>query len=228
MSKSTVCVVGKDKRLEYLASYLQEHGIKVHRQEEFDSTKLCDSDYLVGPVNFYPDGKISAEIAESLSETEISIINYMACEDFLLKNAELTAEGLLAIIIKNTSFVLAEARILILGNGRCGRAIFEMLNLFPCQLDIYDTVPVSPFETPYNIVINTIPAPVLTKELLTQFEPDCTFFEIASPPGGFDKAAIEELNLNLIGCPGIPGKYSPRSAGEAIGRMVMNSFSHDT
>jgi len=222
MSKITVCVVGKDKRQNYLASYLQKRGITVIRQEDFIPNKLNESDYLVGPVSFYPGGKTLSHIEETCQKAEVEIINYMACEDFLFKNAELTAEGLLAIIIQNTNFALADAKILILGFGRCGKAILRILSRFSCLVDIYDTVPESPLGTSYNIVINTIPAPVCTKEFLRQFTSDCIFFEIASAPGGFDKIAMEEMGFVMIDCPGIPGLYSPKSAGAAIGQTVIS------
>ncbi|MCL2719472.1 MAG: hypothetical protein FWE14_11915 [Lachnospiraceae bacterium] len=221
MSKTTICVVGKDKRQNYLALYLQEQGLTVCRKEEFEPDNLKGFDYLVGPVTFYPAGKVSSEVGEACRKAQVKVINYMACEDLLSKNAELTAEGLLAIIIQNTNFALAASRILILGYGRCGKAILRLLSKFSCLVDIYDTVPASLKYASYNIVINTIPAPVCTKEFLIQFEPDCLFFEIASSPGGFDKIAIEEFALTLVNCPGIPGLYSPQSAGIAIGETVL-------
>ncbi|MCL2051523.1 MAG: hypothetical protein FWG91_07340 [Lachnospiraceae bacterium] len=225
MSKITVCVVGKDKRQKYLASYLEEQGLCVRYQEEFTPSQLKGNDYLVGPVTFYREGEIKAHAKEACEKALVEIINYMECEEFLLKNAELTAEGLLAIIIQNTSYALDDAKILILGNGRCGKAILSILSRFSCQVDIDDEIPESLPKDSYNIVINTIPAPVLTRAFLQKFAKDCVFFEIASPPGGFDKIAVEELNINLISCPGIPGLYSPQSAGKAIGQTVIRIIS---
>jgi dipicolinate synthase subunit A len=221
MNKPTVCVTGCDERQKYLAQCLQEQGITVVRQAEFDPGQLAGIDYLIGPVTLYRGGAISPEIKEACDKAGVKAVNYMNCEDFLLLNADLTAEGLLAIIIQNTDFSLINAHILILGQGRCGTAIHKLLSHFSSQIDIYDTVPAFFSGTPYHIVINTIPAPVIRKEHLIQLGPDCIFFEIASPPGGFDQTAIKELGLTLITCPGIPGRYCPRSAANAIARAVL-------
>lgn len=221
MDKPTVCVTGSDERQKYLAQCLQEQGITVVRQAEFDAERLKGVDYLIGPVTLYRGGEISPEIKNACDKAGIKAINYMACEDFLLMNADLTAEGLLAVIIQNTNFSLINAHILILGQGRCGTAIHKLLSHFSRRIDIYDTVPAVFSGTPYHIVINTIPAPVIRKEHLIQLGSDGIFFEIASPPGGFDQAAIEELGSTLITCPGIPGRYCPRSAADAIAQAVL-------
>lgn len=222
MSQITICIVGEDKRQDYLELYLQEQGLMVRRMEAFDPDILPGNDILVGPVTFYRDQKLLPHIEEACNKAGVTVLNYMASEEFLLRNAFLTAEGLLSIIIQNTAFSLEESNVLLLGLGRCGKAIEKMLKRFSCRLDAYDTVPGTiPLSGIYNVVINTIPAPVITREHLQRFQSGCVLFEVASAPGGFDKAAAEELNLSLVSCPGIPGKYSPRSAGNAIGQTVI-------
>ncbi|MCL2253862.1 MAG: hypothetical protein FWC09_05395 [Lachnospiraceae bacterium] len=223
MTQINICIVGKDKRQDYLGFYLEERGFTISRQEELHPESLSGIDFLIGPIAFYPEGKLRPDIEKLCREYNVKVLNYMACEDYLLRNAELSAEGLLAIIISNTAFTLDEANILILGLGRTGKALEKVLEKISLSITGYDILPDSiPAAASYDIVINTIPAPILTGKYLKEFRHDCAFFDIASVPGGFDLKAVEEMGLSLINCPGIPGKYSPLSAGFAIGRSVTN------
>lgn len=224
MNKATICIVGKDKRQDYLASYLASCGFIVRRYDEFSPDILPGVNMLIGPVTFYRNNKLLPEIKEACIKEDVSVLNYMACEDFLLCNAKLTAEGFLVTLIQNTPFTLNEADILLLGLGRCGNALNTLLSKLDCKIDAYDTVEAVPKSiNSYNVVINTIPNSVISEDFLRNCKSDCIFFDIASAPGGYDKNAIDKLNLTLINCPGIPGKTAPMSAGYAIGQCVLKN-----
>lgn len=218
----TICVVGEDTRQDYLADYLRMQGFPVHRHTAFSPDILSNVDILIGPVTFYKDGKLCPEIEDACYKKGVSVLNYMASEEFLLQNAQLTAEGFLSLLIQHTPFSIREANILLLGLGRCGKALEQLLRKLDCKIDAYDKIPDKiPNAQYYHVVINTIPAPVISSTHLERFHPHCILFDIASSPGGYDKAAVESLSLTLISCPGIPGKYSPQSAGYAIGQSTI-------
>ncbi|MDP3488229.1 MAG: dipicolinic acid synthetase subunit A, partial [Bacillota bacterium] len=44
--------------------------------------------------------------------------------------------------------------------------------------------------------------------------------DIASSPGGVDFSAAQELNRVAVLAPGIPGKFTPQSAGRILGRVL--------
>ena len=222
MIKYTVCVTGKDSRQDYLAQYLTGKGIHVIRHEDFSPESIRGADMLIGPVTFYKAGKLLPEIEEACRKENIPVLNYMASEDFMLRNAYLTAEGFLSLLIQNTPFSLDESNILLLGLGCCGKAIEKLLRVLPCRLDAFDQVPVeSIVQRAYNVVVNTIPAPVIRREQLSQLPDGCRLFDIASLPGGYDEDAVQELGFILRKCPGIPGQMSPQSAGFCIGQCAM-------
>ena len=62
-----------------------------------------------------------------------------------------------------------------------------------------------------DFLVNTVPAPVITRETLARLRPDAVLMELASEPG-FDKALAEELGLRSIYAPGLPGKSAPCAA----------------
>ena len=64
----------------------------------------------------------------------------------------------------------------------------------------------------FDVIIGTIPAPVLTEPLLALVRKDALLLELASAPGGIDAAAAHERGLRYIRAPGLPAKYAPERA----------------
>lgn len=223
MLQTTICIVGTDKRQDYLAEYLSRQGFPITRHEEFSAAAIKGAGLLIGPVTFYKNKKLLPEIEAACKQEKVPVLNYMASEEFLLQNAALTAEGFLSILIANTPFSLLHARILLLGLGRCGKALFSLFKTLDIPTEAYDLMP-DRLENAgsFNVVVNTIPAPVVTRTHLESLDPSCFLFDIASAPGGFEPDAVSRLNMTLITCPGIPGKTSPQSAGYAIGEAALS------
>lgn len=219
----TICVVGTDNRFDYLSEYLIQQGFSVVRYDTFSPEIVEGVDLLIGPVTFYKNSKLLPEIEAACRKEKVPVLNYMVSHEFLLQNARLTAEGFLSILIQNTPFSIFNAPILLLGMGRCGNAIYKLLKSIGVSVDAYDTVPnVLENPTSYSVVINTIPAQVITKDFLKSLDKNCILFDIATSPGGYEKDSVNDLGLRLICCPGIPGKTAPQSAGYAIGETAIS------
>ena len=73
-----------------------------------------------------------------------------------------------------------------------------------------------------EIVFNTIPAPVLTRPLLEQLQPECLIIDLASRPGGVDFEAAGQLGLKTIWALSLPGKVAPITAGGIIRDTVLH------
>lgn len=223
MHKYTVCVIGDDARQAYLAEYLKNQGMVVHAYDDFSPSYLKDCDLLIGPVGFYTGGTLRSDISEACATYHVPVVNYMSNREFLIANAELTAEGFLSYLIMNTPFSLNGATGLVLGFGRCGSAIAKRLHVLGCRVDAYDLIP-EQLEKPesYDFIINTIPAMVITDDILKPLRKDCILFDIASSPGGYDADAVASLGLKLIRCHGIPGITAPKTAGYTIGALALS------
>ena len=74
----------------------------------------------------------------------------------------------------------------------------------------------------FELIVNTVPAPVLPEPLLRELRPGTLLLELASAPGGFDPAAAEGLGLRVLRAPGLPGKTAPRTAAELLRESVYN------
>jgi len=70
-----------------------------------------------------------------------------------------------------------------------------------------------------DLIFNTVPALVLTSELLSFTHPQVLIIDLASHPGGTDFQAAQRLNRRAILAPGLPGKVAPKTAGEILARI---------
>ncbi len=181
---------------------------------------------------------LSPEQTHLLEESRCQACQFSRLPLFARENALLTAEGLLGELIRYTPFSLASARILLLGYGCCGSAIAALLHplcrsiyvleqdreqqilaekkgICPIQEEDFSTV------LPHcNMVINTIPAWVLMPEQIRELPGSCHIFDIASPPFGFPDDMTEKYLLPCFRLPGLPGRFSPVTSGQLIGKIL--------
>ena len=73
----------------------------------------------------------------------------------------------------------------------------------------------------FDCVFNTVPAPVFTPEQLQALPRGCPMIELASAPGGFSREACENAGLRHIDGGGLPGRMTPRAAGEILAREIL-------
>ncbi len=188
---------------------------------------------------------LQKEYLQQLTDRNCPLLSLTQSLDFATENAQLTAEGLLSELIRCTPFSLSGANILLLGYGNCGSAISRLLK--PLCRKIYlleqqsekrqqakvdGLCPISAENFSQvlpqcKILINTVPAPVLEPSSLLLLDSYCHIFDIASAPFGFPADITEKCLLPYYRLPGIPGRFSPISAGKMIGKTIERMTEHE-
>ena len=69
---------------------------------------------------------------------------------------------------------------------------------------------------------NTVPAAMLTAARVAGMKPDALILDLASAPGGTDFEAARAFGIRALTAPGLPGKWSPQTAAEAVRDAVYN------
>lgn len=170
----------------------------------------------------------------------LSWLDYNRQESFLLGNARLTAEAAVALAITQDEGSLSGARCLVTGFGRIGKELCRLLPALGAKVDCAARKPEDrasiaqktgclPVEFSrledsgcYDIVFNTVPAPVLGEGFLARQRAGCLLLELASAPGGFSFEKAAALGLKPVAAPGLPGRTSPRAAGELLGETLCS------
>ncbi len=183
-------------------------------------------------------GAFSEDFTTRLTASGSVPFDLLRREEFAVLNAIATAEGAVALAISSTQTTLHSSECLVTGRGRIARLLADRLRAFGAHVTVAARKPsdlvwisaagMRPIHISeigadrYDIIFNTVPALVLTGESLARCRGDCLIIELASAPGGVDRAAAERLGVRIIDAPGLPGKVAPVSAAAAIEKTVLN------
>ena len=185
-------------------------------------------------------GTLPPDCRRIAEERRLAYTDLLALPELQELNAIATAEGAVALAMREQNTTLFGTRCLVLGYGRCGSALCRRLTALGAkvtaaarrreqQARIYadgcipcDINRLSPALGDCEVVFNTVPAPVLPRELLQKLPPEALVVELASAPGGCIAAEAEALGLRYRAAPGLPGKAAPRTAGEYLGQVIRS------
>lgn len=185
-------------------------------------------------------GKIPENISKQLADKNIKCVDIVNREELAVLNAVPTAEGAIHILLQELPMTLMGSRILIVGYGRIGKILAKLLQSFGVEvwaaarkysdlawIEAQGLKPVSihqlgRYVSDMDAIVNTVPVPVITKEILEKTRTDCFLLDLASAPGGFDFKAAEAFGLKAKWALGLPGKIAPLTAGDIIRRTIYN------
>lgn len=168
------------------------------------------------------------------------IIDYMKREELCLLNAVPTAEGAVQLALEELPVTLSGAKVLIVGCGRIGTALINILKGFGADITVavrnargtakaklagVKCCCTQDIPAEYRIVFNTAPTMIFDREKLSLFDKDTLFIDLASKPGGFDFDEAAQLGLHTIWALGLPGKTAPITSGEIIADTINGILS---
>lgn len=184
-------------------------------------------------------GKVSKQARSAALAAGIELQDYLEREELALLNAIPTAEGCIELILQNRKKVLWHSPVLVLGYGRCAAALADRLAaLNACVtvaarrpgplalamsrgLDVVSLDRMDPLLPQFEVVVNTIPAPVLERPQLSALSKGSLVIDLASLPGGTDFEAAEQLGITAIHALSLPARCAPVTAGEFVVRAVL-------
>ena len=170
-----------------------------------------------------------AQMIKEAPSRGIRFIDYMKLEGIAYENAIATAEGAIAEAILMSPVNLQGSYSLITGYGRCGEILASKCialgsqvtvlerkkqgrskaKAYGCQAYSFDDSVV--FEK-YDFVFNTVPCPVIGRDIIEKLPRDVTIIDIASKPGGVDFDSCLQMKRKVKHSLGIPGKYAPKTS----------------
>lgn len=162
------------------------------------------------------------------------VFDYAKEEEFLIKNAQITAEGALDIVFSETPHSVYGSNVLIAGYGRIGKIMSRLckalgantsvvarnerdlswIALSGCRPLRYESL--NPYLSEFDVIINTVPKQIFGREEIAKINPDCLFVDLASVPGGIDWDVAKVAGLKTIWALSLPGKVAPYSSGNII------------
>ncbi len=192
---------------------------------------------FLGRKNLVFGGIIKGELLSRLMESEIPFYDYYD-QTFIEKNAVLTAFGALKIILEHIDFALPMGKYAVTGFGRVAKETVAVLKSLSCDVTVFARNPsqredaiikgckaepltsLSQLSGDFDIIINTVPAHIIHEESIVNMKKECKIIELASAPFGLDFDLAQKHGIDVVKALGLPGKYTPKTAGEIIGKNI--------
>lgn len=183
-------------------------------------------------------GKFSEASRAQAMRGKLRLEDVLERADYCAMNAALTAEGALGLLCRESGRALAGSSVLVCGWGKIGKLLALKLHALGAELyaaarsasdramiealglHALDYAGLEGELAGFDVIVNTVPARVLSDAMLCLVPEDTLLVELASPPGGFDRTLAENIGLRVLHAPGLPAKSAPKSAAALMKRTV--------
>lgn len=170
---------------------------------------LCRSDLPLSetldalrPGQLLCAGRVSPLLQQEAARRELTLVDYFEREELAIANAVPTSEGAIQIAMEELPITLHNAKVLVIGYGRLGKVLARQLRGLGAHVSVaarsYPDLAwaqvwsygvehsdqLSGWLCAYDLIVNTVPAPVLDREALHDLKPGCLVIDLASKPGG--------------------------------------------
>ncbi len=255
-----IAVVGGDRRMLTVARLFCESGVNCQTAALGDKSTdfkeaINGSAVTVLPLPCQKGGKLNAPMSNEeiyiedvfsagkkktffigggIPPAQDSAADYSLREDFLLKNAVLTAEGAIELALHQTDVAFFGAKITVIGYGRIGSRLSVLLNAFGAQVTVvarrYESRTLAEMSNCRAVgfehiesalqnadaVFNTVPFAVLGRKELALIGENVPLIDLASAPGGIRQEEKSHCKAKIIPALALPGKVAPETAGRII------------
>lgn len=162
----------------------------------------------------------------------ISLHEYEWDEDLMLLRGPAIVEGMLKILIENTDITIHKSRICLVGQGTIGSLVTRTLGALGAHVHVAARNPVQRAAAyaagaeshelgdlanvlpNMDIVIASVPARLIGRDLLERLPPHALLIDLAAPPGCIDREAAQDLGLKFIWARGL-GARAPITVGRS-------------
>jgi dipicolinate synthase subunit A len=244
------CIIRKNtnnlKMIEYNVIIFPISGVKsdLSVTADFDDNKITLPANLL--INTKDDvviltGIMTAELKAMLNMAQRHAVILMDDNDIKKENSIPTVEGIIADLVYNTDYTINGANILVLGYGNVGRLLVSKLQCLGANVTVgvinkenFDSLKENNIQGFYtnnadlmksiikenDIIVNTVPNILLSKEYLELVRKESYILDIASHPHGVDFGAANELHLKNKLFLGIPSVVAPKTAGMILVKKI--------
>ncbi|MBE3596066.1 MAG: dipicolinate synthase subunit DpsA [Hydrogenibacillus sp.] len=183
-------------------------------------------------------GIAGAYLRERAARFGLPLVVLFDRDDVAILNAVPTAEGAIMFAIQHTDITLHQSHTAVVGFGRVGmtlaprlKALGSNVTVFARQsealarayemgLIAYDIGELKRRIGDADAVFNTVPAPVVTAEVIAAMKPSAFILDLASHPGGTDFHFAEKRGIRAMLAPSLPGLVAPKTAGRILADVL--------
>lgn len=185
-------------------------------------------------------GSLTAKWLRKMDALHLQAMQYAEDDELAILNSIPTAEGAVQIAMEELPITIHGSTVAVIGFGRVGLTVARLFKALGarvlvvarrpavlarayemgCEMLHWDSLAAHAGSA--DIIINTIPAPVVTANVLARVKPEVLIIDLASAPGGTDFEVAKKLNIKAKLALGLPGKVAPQTAGAILARIIPN------
>lgn len=184
-------------------------------------------------------GITNEHLTELTEKAGIELIPLFDRDDVAIYNSIPTAEGTIMMAIENTDYTIHSSRVIVAGFGRVGNTVASKFAALGAKVSVATKKssdlaritemglnPISLSKLPEytsecDLLINTIPAMVITKEAIQNLPSSSVIIDLASKPGGTDFAYAKQRGIEAILARSLPSIVAPRTAGKILADVMI-------
>lgn len=208
-----------------------------------DKIKLTEEMLMHTPQNCVIYSGISNEYLETIvAKANRKFVKLLERDDVAIYNSIPTVEGTIMIVIQHTDTTIHSSNTLVLGFGRTGQSVSRAFSALGAKVKVgtiksddkaritemgltsFDLKELEKVVMNADIIINTIPALVLTEQIISNMPLHTLIVDLASKPGGTDFDFAKKRGINAILAPGLPGIVAPKTAGKIIANVLIEQL----
>lgn len=188
-------------------------------------------------------GKMPPAFKDLLEGNGIKYYDYFDDTAYVWRNADITAEGAIYLLMRELDITLRDSKILVCGYGRIGKCLSKKLKALGAFVTVaarkredimladicgdihtdelnYRRAGIFDLERSYDAVFNTVPSWIFDASN-TAIVRDSIYIELASAPYGGEVEFMKKNCRKYIMGSALPGKYAPLSAARAVFRSLL-------
>lgn len=209
---------------------------------EYTNLKISLEEFFLNlKNNFLISGMVPEKFNEVLKKNNNELLDILKDERYIITNAKITVEGIIKYLIENTKKTIFNSKILVLGYGRIGKILCNVLKNFTeniycmpnckeeqelLKANAINTILKENLNnnlTKFEIIVNTIPKLILNRKEIELLNKEVFVLDIASKPGGINRKIALENNIKFLWKLGIPAEISPITCAEKIKNIIYEN-----
>jgi dipicolinate synthase subunit A len=184
----------------------------------------------LAPASHVILGAADDGLRRAAEATGVTLHEYEADEELMLLRGPAIVEGLLREVIANTPVTIHDSPVAVVGHGTIGSLVARTFVLLGAHVTVVARNPVQRAAARATgadatsleeladvagrvpILISTVPAPVVGRDVLGRMTKGALVVDIAAPPGGVDLDAARKLGVIAVWARGL-GRRAPITVG---------------
>jgi len=184
-------------------------------------------------------GITSKYLQEVTNAANIKLFPLLNRDDIAIYNSIPTAEGTIMKAMEYTDYTIHSSYVTVVGFGRVGHTVARTFYALGANVSVsarnkkdlaritemgLQAIPLHELKqnvSTCDILINTVPAPVITKQEIEQLPTHCLIIDLASKPGGTDFSYAKKRGIHAILSKSLPGIVAPKTAGKILADVII-------